>query len=355
MHTITKSNSHSIDPISIDALLPRHNFFKDRIDQQLLSCAPDSPDSLFATLTRSALFPGRRLRPFLLYWLLDTQNADSQRPQDQDIDLVALAVEYAHRASIILDDIIDADMARRNLPTVHRLYGPDLAILMSHHLVAQAYAKIHQVSQMYQPPILADLTRTYQNMCLGELADIGVHTSVQCDYVSVYIDTTLKKTSSLFEFVYTAAGRFLALTEPEIIILGNIGRSVGELYQICNDVYDEIKAGPDVRGPKKTTKVTLSLPNAYVLDYGRTQDRNFLRNYLGRFCPTTFFQSFRLRSYDDSMQVFCDQILRERLNRVDNALKTVSFKTIASRTNTFTKWLRADKCWDHRYYNESGY
>lgn len=90
-----------------------------------------------------------------------------------DLDRVALAIELGHRASIILDDLIDRDGARHAATTFHAAHGGERALLVSHVFVAGVFSQLAALAPARRAALLPLFADTYARMCAGQIADLG--------------------------------------------------------------------------------------------------------------------------------------------------------------------------------------
>ena len=90
---------------SIIEILPYQEFTKKHVDHSINNLINNEPNKNLQKILRDALFPGRRLRPTLLNMLIP--NTSIQRDKDESLTKLQLAVEMLHRASIIVDDLLD--------------------------------------------------------------------------------------------------------------------------------------------------------------------------------------------------------------------------------------------------------
>ena len=116
----------------------------------------------------AAIFPGRRIRPTLYYsyW----RAVRGTLPTEVHI-LPALALELFHAASIIVDDLADQELTRRNKLPLYRHYDADTAILTSHYLVATGYELLAHHPQ--GASLSACWTKAYSQAAQGQYSDIS--------------------------------------------------------------------------------------------------------------------------------------------------------------------------------------
>ncbi|MDB5820700.1 MAG: geranylgeranyl pyrophosphate synthase [Rhizobacter sp.] len=103
---------------------------------ELLAPPRDADDVVVAAMRHGVLAPGKRIRALLMLATMRAFGLDAMRLID-----AACAVEMVHAASLFLDDLpcMDDAQMRRGLPTLHRQYGEDVAVLASVALLSQAY------------------------------------------------------------------------------------------------------------------------------------------------------------------------------------------------------------------------
>ena len=124
---------------------------------------------------------GKRWRPFLLACSYSALNSGTTDLPDE-VRRLALAVECFHKASLIHDDIEDADDLRYGQPSLHCQVGIPVAINIGDFLIGEGYRWISTVetrtSELFR--IAAENHRT---LCLGqgeELYSLFTGAAVSC-------------------------------------------------------------------------------------------------------------------------------------------------------------------------------
>jgi geranylgeranyl pyrophosphate synthase len=188
---------------------------------------PAKPESRLGQAVRHAVFPGgKRFRPALA--LLGARAAGGDLSQSMP---AACAVEFIHASSLILDDLpcMDDAAVRRGLPTVHRLYGEDVAVLAAITLLNRAYAIFGR-----RPELIREATD-----CIGVAGMIG---GQFMDLDPTGWDAPLaernRKTSALMRLSLTAGALACGVPADRVSALGRAGVCLGEAYQIFDDVLD---------------------------------------------------------------------------------------------------------------------
>ena len=196
----------------------------------------------FNDALRDALFPGgKRLRPVLA--LAASQLAGATREQGI---IVGCAVEFLHSSSLILDDLPgmdDADL-RRNRRALHLVYGEGIAVLAAVALLNQSYALLTRAAQMSgqagtTEALLREAARTVgaDGMIGGQVIDLEMGAMHADDRVLASRDL---KTVALMRLMMVAGARARGADAGTIATLGQFGERFGRIYQICDDLLDEL-------------------------------------------------------------------------------------------------------------------
>ncbi|MCB1035961.1 MAG: polyprenyl synthetase family protein, partial [Acidobacteria bacterium] len=114
----------------------------------LLAVGPHLEPHLKGVLDDTLQHPGSLLRAQLAYGLLLDGGADPETSLE-----LAVAIEYFHTASLLLDDLpaMDDGLLRRGQPCAHRVHGEGAAILGALGLITRAYALLWQGIATLEP------------------------------------------------------------------------------------------------------------------------------------------------------------------------------------------------------------
>lgn len=172
------------------------------------------------------LIAGRKIRSIIFRIVC----ADSPTPRpDCDQAGVMFAIECAHAASVLVDDILDQDSYRHGYLATQAVWGAGKSALVSHLLVATALATLSNT-----PHLQHRLTAAYGDACWGEAHDVML---VPGDWINAgYSEKVFSKTSALFRFAFEAAGYMTSRSDTGT--LQSLGEAFGRLYQYANDYYD---------------------------------------------------------------------------------------------------------------------
>lgn len=221
---------------------------------------------------RYSLFAGgKRLRPVLCilgYELGGGKNEEEILPQ-------ACALEMIHTFTLIHDDLpaMDNDDFRRGKPTNHRVYGEAMAILAGDALFIEA------VGLFLKGPLSAEVKVKMLNELVdalgvdgvigGQVLDLRAEGKVHTQRLVENIH--LRKTARFIEASIVIGAIGSGAKESVVEGLRIIGRKLGLLFQIVDDILDETaedeelgkKARKDRERGKCTYPSVLGLEKSY--------------------------------------------------------------------------------------------
>lgn len=187
-----------------------------------------------------------------------------------DGEEAALAVEYIHAASLILDDVMDKDTERRGQPAVYVTYGENATQLAALQLMACAYIKSHRSVLDVLTPKVGSETANRTGMIMSSMISDNLKQLSMGQYMDLYpedhkiADIIHKKTATLFEISFLN-GWFISGRDPSdanIAALKHLAHSFGTLFQIADDFEDYVQDLLQNSKAKKNEQ-----PN-YVIQFG---------------------------------------------------------------------------------------
>ena len=194
----------------------------------------------------SILQAGKRLRPLVQQLCFKVCTGGRETPYKYQRSIEgSVAIELAHTASLVHDDIIDKDTTRRGRMAFHIQEGVPRALLIGHRMLSIGFniALSHgeKIAQLY--------VDTWDEVLNGELeevdynatdepADNGFGMSSRSKIFKEYFKIINMKTASLFASA-CKAGAIEAEAKGEILdILAAYGREIGLAYQLADDLVD---------------------------------------------------------------------------------------------------------------------
>jgi geranylgeranyl diphosphate synthase type I len=222
---------------------------------------PESTDELNA-IARYALVPdGKLLRPIMALHAAEEVGGDPAK-----VLTAALGMEYLHVATLVHDDIIDADELRRGRPAVATEFGVPNAIVAGDYLIFNAFGAI--MDEPHAAPAqlaaaVAVLAEAGNDLCRGQVLEGRLAGDLAAS-VRWYPEMIRLKTGSLFRAV-CQIGALLGDAEPELAAgLGRYGEHVGLAFQIRDDLLAYV-ATPEQTGKPATSDLDNGRPTLPLL------------------------------------------------------------------------------------------
>ncbi|MDE1873574.1 MAG: polyprenyl synthetase family protein [Candidatus Micrarchaeota archaeon] len=200
------------------------------------SDADFSETELFAPVSYALRKPGKMLRPALVMLGAELIGSDP----DEFVDMAA-AAELLHTASLVHDDIIDNDTARRGAPSLHARYGPEAALLSGDALIAKAVG----LAARYGADVMETVSRASLDMCAGELLDFQARREGGPVNVRKYLKIARLKNAVFMGTCASLAARFRH-SRKEAWLYG-FGLSIGVAFQIRDDLIEVIDSSERLR------------------------------------------------------------------------------------------------------------
>ncbi len=199
------------------------------------------------------LFPGgKKIRSKIIFDVGKIFNI-----KDKYLLILAASVEAIHAYSLIHDDLpcMDNDKLRRGKPAAHVKFGESTAILAGNSLLTIAFEILSDKNFKVDNKIKLKLIN-FLSKCSGQSGIAGgqyLDLSYEKKKVSIQkiLNMELKKTGKLFEFCCVAP-LLIKKNETNLIAFSKIGKNIGLLFQIIDDLID-FKGETKVAG-KKTKK-----------------------------------------------------------------------------------------------------
>ncbi len=183
---------------------------------------------------------GKRWRPFLTACAFKALQDDPSQPLPESLRRAAVAVECFHKASLVHDDIEDADEARYGRDALHVEHGVPVALNAGDLLVGEGYRLLAScgASPEVCPQLVQIAAAGHRELCLGqgqELAWMRHPGAVKADAV---IDIFRRKTSPAFEVALRVGAALAGANEETHRVLREYSEALGIAYQIRDDVED---------------------------------------------------------------------------------------------------------------------
>ena len=177
---------------------------------------------------------------------------------------MAVSVELLHTATLVHDDAIDNAMVRRGQPTINKIWGDEIAVLMGDYLFAKAG---EFVSDTQSPRVIKLFSQTLGTISSTEitqfLSAFKLEPSRQNYFPRIY-----GKTASLFALATESGAILSQAPEESVAILKEYGNNLGIAFQIVDDILDFTSTEAVLGKPvgSDLTQGTLTLPAMLLLE-----------------------------------------------------------------------------------------
>lgn len=216
--------------------------------------------SLLNTANESMLSgSGKQLRPMLALLMAracgGACNVNSLR--------YAIASELMHNATLLHDDVADEADYRRGKPTIRKMMGPGVSVLLGDFWLVRALSAILD-GGVQQERVLKLFATTLSDLAEGEMLQLQKASAMDTD-LEDYLSIIYRKTASLFvSSTLTAAISVGARSEYEQAA-AEYGENLGYAFQMRDDIFDYMpgaEVGKPVGVDIAEHKITLPLLGA---------------------------------------------------------------------------------------------
>lgn len=189
---------------------------------------------------------GKRFRPLIVILVAEALN------NQLDVLDAALAVEFFHTASLIVDDLpcMDDDDQRRDKPSTHKIYGESTALLASYSLMTAGFGKIYQSAEVLKKSsspfsassdVICSLALCIATQCSGILGATGgqfFDLFPPDDSLETAQKIIAQKTGTLFEIAFAFGWLFGGGSAKQLGLIKKLAHHFGFAFQIADDLHD---------------------------------------------------------------------------------------------------------------------
>ncbi|HEY3389112.1 MAG TPA: polyprenyl synthetase family protein [Prolixibacteraceae bacterium] len=219
-------------------------YFEAAFREEIKTIGQTVPQKLYEPVAYSLMIGGKRLRPALML------HAASMFTKSVDHVLsAAMAIEIFHNFTLLHDDIMDKADLRRALPTVHKKYNENVAILSGDAMCILAFKYFAKGNDKRLHELLPLFTTTALEVCEGQQFDMDFE---KRDNVTVdeYLEMIRLKTAVLIAGSLKIGALLGNANQVDADLLYEYGINVGLAFQLQDDLLD-VYGDPEVFGKKK--------------------------------------------------------------------------------------------------------
>ncbi|MBT3647566.1 MAG: polyprenyl synthetase family protein [Flavobacteriales bacterium] len=215
---------------------------------------PAEPTKLYEPIRYTLSLGGKRIRPILTLLGAQLMGLDPKKAMHQ-----ALAIEIFHNFTLVHDDIMDDAEVRRSLPTVHKKWDEDVALLSGDGMMILAYQELFQAESSKLPQLQSIFSKAAMEVCEGQQLDMDFATRSDVS-IDEYLEMIRLKTAVLLGAAASIGAVVGGANDDQIISIKKFAESMGIVFQIRDDYLDAFGAqsefgkqiGGDIKEGKRT-------------------------------------------------------------------------------------------------------
>lgn len=234
---------------TMEALLsPYQNLIESKIKSALQQMGDKTP--LRDACEYALLSGGKRFRPAI------TMIVANALGNALDVSEAALAIECFHTASLVADDLpcMDDDDERRQKPSLHKVYGEAMTLLVSYALIARGYECVAKNTIILRR--FGSFADRYGTLALENATfNTGILGATGGQFLDIYLPNRNiemlrkvihEKTVSLFEIAFVFGWLFGGGEETKLDLVKKAASHFGMAFQIGDDIGD---SDQDMKNP----------------------------------------------------------------------------------------------------------
>ena len=208
------------------------NSYKDILDSHLIDIYKTGPESLSKPIKHTLSGKGKRFRPILTLIIADINNVPIE-----DAIYPALAIELLHNFTLVHDDIMDKDVLRHGIETVHEKWDENTAILSGDAMLAISLKLLMRNKSMNKLDLIQKFVNGLLSVCEGQAFDIEFESRKNVS-VNEYKQMIYLKTAYMIGLSAQIGGIVCNLPSSKTEDLKEFGECIGMVYQVQDDLLE---------------------------------------------------------------------------------------------------------------------
>ena len=201
----------------------------DKVERRLEELADVDFPFLSQLLTHVYGSGGKRARPAITLLASSFHDHDERKSE-----VMAVAVELLHIATLIHDDTVDESDTRRGRWTISSMFGKDIAVLVGDYVFASSATFVCDTGHV---GVIRRFSETIMELSSGELEE-RVSAGKPDQTQEGYRRRIYNKTASLFSTAGETGATLSGAPPSEVDALRRYSRELGMAFQIVDDILD---------------------------------------------------------------------------------------------------------------------
>ena len=256
-------------------------------------------------------FKGKQFRPMLCI-LCSKLNGNSNNMTF----LSASTVEMLHVATLLHDDVVDESYLRRGWPTINKIWGNKLAILIGDYMFSKSLDNIASFNDFEHIKILSN---TSKRLSEGEILQIE-NSKTKNMSEEIYFKMISDKTASLIG-ASCKLGYISVVNDEKKDNIEKFGEYLGIAYQLKDDLFDVLGKLKDTGKPAMLDlkRNMLTLPYIYVLN--NMKNKKIILSKIKYYTKRNDFKNLKNIIYDNGGVDYTNKMIEEYSKKAYNQLE----------------------------------
>ena len=298
---------------------------------EYLSNSLESRVSLINKVLRYVIkFKGKQFRPLLC--ILSSKLAGKS---NEMTFLSASTVEMLHVATLLHDDVVDESYLRRGWPTINKIWGNKLSILIGDYMFSKSLDNIASFNDFEHIKILSNISRRLSE---GEILQIE-NAKTKNMSEDIYFKMISDKTASLIS-ASCKLGYISVLNDIKKNNLEKFGEYLGIAYQLKDDLFDVLGKLEETGKPAMLDlkRNMLTLPYIYVLN--NVKNKNKILTKIKYFSKKDDFNNLKDLIYSNGGVKYTQKMIEQFSDKAFEELKVFNdskYKSLLTDTIEFNR------------------
>ena len=256
-------------------------------------------------------FKGKQFRPMLCI-LCSKLNGNSNNMTF----LSASTVEMLHVATLLHDDVVDESYLRRGWPTINKIWGNKLAILIGDYMFSKSLDNIASFNNFEHIKILSN---TSKRLSEGEILQIE-NSKTKNMSEEIYFKMISDKTASLIG-ASCKLGYISVVNDEKKDNIEKFGEYLGIAYQLKDDLFDVLGKLKDTGKPAMLDlkRNMLTLPYIYVLN--NMKNKKIILSKIKYYTKRNDFKNLKNIIYDNGGVEYTNKMIEKYSKKAYNQLE----------------------------------
>ena len=295
------------------------NNYRQLINSNLINIYSTGPKILNNPINHILKGEGKRLRPILTLIICDINFI-----QIEKVLPTALSIELLHNFTLIHDDIMDKDLIRHGLETIHNKWDQNTAILSGDAMLAISMKLLSENNTENNSLILRTFIRGLLSVCEGQALDIEFEDN-NIVTLDDYTNMIYLKTAYMIGLSSQIGGMVSNLSTEECNLLKDFGENIGMAYQVQDDIL-ELYSDSNNMSKNLESDILLQKKTFIWASIEKDDDRNELISIMKKYSTDKIETVKNIRAFIDKLGIKekANDFILKNINTANDILDRLS-------------------------------